>query len=51
MQTIHVIMKNSIKSSTPKMVLSERWWMEKNLNWDIMSENPNQYHVLSINIK
>ena len=36
------IMKNSIKSSTPKMVLSERWWMEKSPNWDIMSENPNK---------
>ena len=42
MQTIHVIMKNSIKNSTPKMVLSERWWMEKSPNWDIMSENPNK---------
>lgn len=31
-----------------KMVLSERWWMEKNLNWDIMSENRNRYHVSSI---
>lgn len=25
-----------------KMVLSERWWMEKSPNWDIMSENPNK---------